>query len=49
MVRRDFPGLPVKRPKDYRLQNDVFYHFADEKILEVWSVIDKPSIEGQLK
>jgi predicted ester cyclase len=27
---------------------NVFYHFKDSKIIEVWSVIDKTAIEAQL-
>ncbi|MEQ5834714.1 ester cyclase [Marinobacter sp. NFXS9] len=28
---------------------NVFYEFRDEKIVQVWSVIDKAAIEAQLR
>jgi predicted NodU family carbamoyl transferase len=32
----------------YRLNENVIYEFRGEKIAQVWSVIDKPTIEAQL-
>ena len=42
-----FLGLPVNGKKVAFAEN-VFYEFRNEKILEVWSVIDKAAIEAQL-
>ena len=42
-----FLGLPVNGKKVSFTEN-VFYEFRKEKILEVWSVIDKAAIEAQL-
>lgn len=42
-----FLGLPVNGKK-VRFTENVFYIFKDEKIAEVWSVIDKLAIEAQL-
>lgn len=42
-----FSGLPVNGRR-IRFAENVFYEFGDGKIREVWSVIDKASIEEQL-
>jgi predicted ester cyclase len=42
-----FMQLPVNGRKVQFAEN-VFYQFSDNKIKEVWSVIDKASIEQQL-
>jgi predicted ester cyclase len=42
-----FLGLPVNGKRVVFAEN-VFYQFRDERIVEVWSVIDKPAIEAQL-
>jgi predicted ester cyclase len=42
-----FLGLAVNGRKVSFTEN-VFYHFRDEKIEQVWSVIDKAAIEAQL-
>lgn len=42
-----FMGLPVNARKIQFAEN-VFYKFKDNKIKEVWSVIDKAAIEKQL-
>lgn len=42
-----FLGLPVNGRKISFTEN-VFYEFRDEKIVSVWSVIDKVAIESQL-
>ena len=42
-----FLGLPVNGKK-VRFAENVFYEFRDGKIDQVWSVIDKASIEAQL-
>ena len=42
-----FFGLPVNGRRVFFTEN-VFYEFRDEKIIEVWSVIDKAAIEAQL-
>ena len=45
--RADFLGLAVNGRR-VRFTENVFYRFRDGKIAEVWSVIDKTAIEGQL-
>ncbi|MCW4115815.1 ester cyclase [Aurantimonas sp. MSK8Z-1] len=42
-----FLGLPVNGRRVAFTEN-VFYRFADGRIAEVWSVIDKAAIEAQL-
>ncbi len=42
-----FLGLPVNGRRVVFAEN-VFYRLHDEKIAEVWSVIDKAAIEAQL-
>lgn len=42
-----FLGLPVNGRRVNFAEN-VFYQFRDERITEVWSVIDKAGIEAQL-
>jgi predicted ester cyclase len=42
-----FLGLPVNG-KRVAFAENVFYRFHDERIAEVWSVIDKAAIEAQL-
>lgn len=42
-----FLGLPVNGRR-IRFAENVFYEFAHNRIVEVWSVIDKASIEAQL-
>jgi predicted ester cyclase len=42
-----FLGLPVNGRRVSFAEN-VIYEFRNEKIVEVWSVIDKASIEAQL-
>ena len=42
-----FLGLPVNGRRVTFAEN-VFYQFRDERIVEVWSVIDKAAIEAQL-
>ena len=42
-----FLGLPVNG-KQVSFAENVFYQFRDERIAEVWSVIDKAAIEAQL-
>jgi predicted ester cyclase len=42
-----FLGLPVNGKKVSFTEN-VFYEFLDEKIVRVWSVIDRAAIEAQL-
>ena len=42
-----FLGLPVNGRRVNFAEN-VFYQFRDERITEVWSVIDKARIEAQL-
>ena len=42
-----FLGLPVNGRKVSFTEN-VFYEFQDQKIGQVWSVIDKAAIEAQL-
>lgn len=45
--RQGFLGLPVHGKRVVFAEN-VFYEFRDEKIVQVWSVIDKGAIEAQL-
>jgi predicted ester cyclase len=45
--RGTFLGLPVNG-RTIRFAENIFYRFADRKIAEVWSVIDKAAIEAQL-
>ena len=42
-----FLGLPVNGRRVVFTEN-VFYRFRDERIREVWSVVDKAAIEAQL-
>ncbi|WP_404285554.1 ester cyclase [Microvirga sp. RSM25] len=42
-----FLDLPVNG-KRIRFAENVFYEFRDEKIVRVWSVIDKAAIEAQI-
>ncbi|AMA57733.1 ester cyclase [Bradyrhizobium sp. CCGE-LA001] len=42
-----FLGLPVNG-KRVSFWENVFYEFGDDKIRQVWSVIDKAAIEAQL-
>jgi predicted ester cyclase len=42
-----FLGLPVNGSRVVFAEN-VFYQFRDERIVEVWSVLDKGAIEAQL-
>ena len=42
-----FLGLPVNGRRVNFAEN-VFYEFRDERIAEVWSVVDKGAIEAQL-
>jgi predicted ester cyclase len=42
-----FLGLPVNGRRVNFTEN-VFYEFRDERIADVWSVIDKAAIEAQL-
>jgi predicted ester cyclase len=42
-----FLGLPVNGRRVNFTEN-VFYEFRDERIVEVWSVVDKAAIEVQL-
>jgi predicted ester cyclase len=42
-----FLGLPINGKKVSFAEN-VFYEFRNEKIWQVWSVIDKAAIEAQL-
>ena len=45
--RGTFLGLPVNG-KRVAFTENVFYQFQNERIWEVWSVIDKAAIEAQL-
>lgn len=45
--RGQFLGLPVNG-KRVSFSENVFYGFREEKIGQVWSVIDKAAIESQL-
>jgi predicted ester cyclase len=42
-----FFGLPING-KRVKFSEHVFYKFHENKIIEVWSVIDKAAIEAQL-
>jgi predicted ester cyclase len=42
-----FLGLPVNGRRVNFAEN-VFYQFRDERVAEVWSVLDKAAIEAQL-
>ena len=46
--RGDFLGLAVCG-KRVAFAENVFYEYRDEKIVQVWSVIDKAAIEAQLQ
>jgi len=46
--RADFLGLPVDGRRISFCEN-VFYAFADDRIREVWSIVDKQAIEDQLR
>ncbi len=43
----EFLGLPVNGRR-ISFSENVFYEFRDEKIVHVWSVLDKAAIEAQL-
>ncbi|MBU1358357.1 MAG: ester cyclase [Gammaproteobacteria bacterium] len=45
--RGTFLGLPVNGKKVSFTEN-VFYEVRERKILQVWSIIDRPAIEAQL-
>jgi predicted ester cyclase len=45
--KAEFLGLPVDG-RHVVFHENVFYRFADRKIQEVWSVIDRSEIEKQL-
>jgi len=45
--RGQFLGVPVNGRKVTFAEN-VFYEFRENRILEVWSIIDKAAIEAQL-
>ncbi len=45
--RGDFLGLPVNG-KRVTFTENVFYEFRSAKIVQVWSIIDKATIEAQL-
>lgn len=45
--RGDFMGLPVDGRRISFAEN-VFYRFEQDRIVEVWSIIDKAAIEAQL-
>ncbi|MET0747832.1 MAG: ester cyclase [Rhizobium sp.] len=45
--KASFLGLPINGRRVSFTEN-VFYEFRDEKICQVWSVIDKAAIEAQL-
>jgi predicted ester cyclase len=42
-----FLGLPVNGRR-ISFSENVFYEFADGKIVDVWSIVDKAAIEAQL-
>lgn len=44
----EFLGLPV-HGRRVRFCENVFYQFRDQRILEVWSVVDKAAIEEELR
>ena len=43
----EFLGLPVNGRR-VRFSENVFYRFEAGKIVEVWSVLDKAAVEGQV-
>jgi predicted ester cyclase len=43
----EFLGLDINS-KRVSFSENVFYEFRSEKIIQVWSVIDKAAIEAQL-
>ncbi|TAU38040.1 ester cyclase [Rhizobium leguminosarum] len=43
----EFLGVPVNG-KRVRFSENVFYEYEGDKIIEVWSVLDKAAIEAQL-
>ncbi len=45
--RGEFLGLPVNGRRVQFTEN-VFYRYADGRIAEVWSIVEKQAIEGQL-
>lgn len=45
--KASFLGLPVNGRR-VRFVENVFYEFRDEKVWQVWSVVDKAAIEAQL-
>jgi predicted ester cyclase len=47
MPKGEFLGLQVNGKRIFFTEN-VFYEFRDEKIVHVWSVIDKAAVEAQL-
>ena len=47
MYKRQLFGLPVNGKRVSFCEN-VFYEFRDERIVAVWSIIDKAAIEAQL-
>ncbi len=48
MPGEEFLGLPVNGRK-VSFSENVFYEFREDKIMRVWSVIDKAAIEAQLQ
>jgi predicted ester cyclase len=46
--KQTFLGLNVNG-KQISFAENVIYAFRDEKIIEVWSVIDKAAVEAQLQ
>ena len=45
--REKFLGLPVNG-KRVSFTENVFYEFRSERIVQVWSIVDKAAIEAQL-
>ena len=45
--REKFLGLPVNG-KRVSFSENVFYEFRSERIVQVWSIVDKAAIEAQL-
>lgn len=45
--KADFLGLPING-RTISFCENVFYRFEDNRIVEVWSVLDKTAIEAQL-
>lgn len=41
-------GLPVNGRR-IQFSENVFYEFSDDRIIQVWSVIDRAAIEAQLR